>query len=127
MFFRAGGGAVSTRLIQLGAAMEHAIEFVDEERHGLVALVGRHHGVERGPGDGDMTFRGKTFCNRLFRIALEFYAYARYPLLMSEQSLGFFLDKGFQGRGEVEVDAGDDQFVLRSMSVHGTFVGCCID
>ena len=112
---------------QIGAAMEHAVEFVHEQGDGLVALVGRDHGVERGAVDGDVTLGREPVGDGLLGIALELDADADDAFFVAEKAVGLFLHEGFEGGCKFEVDTGDDQFVLMGVSVHGTLVCCWID
>jgi short-subunit dehydrogenase len=82
-----------------------------------VAFVCLHCRVHIGPVDFDVTLGLEPVCDRLAGVAFEFYADAHDALLVTKQSVGFLLHKRLKRRGEVEVDAGDDQFVV-ILSVH---------
>jgi hypothetical protein len=70
--------------------------------------------------DTDVAFGAKAVGDSLLGIAFEFDADADDAFFVAEKSFRFFLHEGFHGRGEVEVDAGDNQFVLMGGSVHMT-------
>lgn len=99
-----GAGLMALGLEHAGAAFEHAVEFVDEHGRGLVALVGRNGGVQIRAVDLDMTFGGKTVGDGLFGVALQLHADSHNAILMTKQSLGFFLDEQFEGFGQFEVN-----------------------
>ena len=96
---------------QLVTAGEHPVELVDEQRDGLVAFVGFDGGVHIGSVDGDMALGFEARADGLLRVALQFNAYAYDAFLVAKQSLGFFADKGFERRSQLEMNAGDDELV----------------
>jgi hypothetical protein len=118
---------VAFGFFEIRAAVEHAVEFVDEQGHGLVAFVGGDGGVEIRAVDTDVAFGRKPIGDGLLGVAFKLDADADDALFVSEQAFCFILNEGFEGRGEFEVNAGDDQFVLMGMSVHVTLVCCWID
>jgi uncharacterized protein len=107
----AAAGLVAAGLRELGAADEHAVELIDQEGDGLVALVGGDGGVHVGPVDGDVAFGGEAVGDILLRVALELHPEADDALLVPEEAFRLVLDELLQGRGELEVDAGYDQVV----------------
>lgn len=113
-------GVVALDLEVTGAAAEHAVEFIGKHGDGLVALVGGNGGVHVGTVDGNVALGGEAVGDVLAGIALELDAYSNDALFVAEQSVGFFLHKGFERRGEVEVDARDDQ-ILRFIVITHTF------
>jgi hypothetical protein len=96
---------------------EHAIEFVDEQRNRLVTFVRLDDGVHIGTVDGNMTLGLESGGDGFLTVELQFYADPHDAVLVTKQSIGFLLHKHLKGWGEVEVDAGDDQFVV-VLSVH---------
>jgi hypothetical protein len=109
--FRHGGfeigdaNALAFGLHHVGATFEHAVEFIDHHGDGFMAFVGRDGGVHVGTVNLDVAFGGETLGDGLFRVAFKFNAHAYNSLLMTEQSFRFFLNEGFERRGQFEVDA----------------------
>lgn len=118
---------VALGFLEIRAAVQHAVEFIDEEGDGFVTFVGGDGGVEVWAVNADVAFGGESVGDGLLGVAFELDADADDAFFVAEETVGLFLDEGFEGRGEVEVNAGDDQFVLMSMSIHGTLVCCWID
>jgi hypothetical protein len=100
-----GGKIVSAHLIHVVALTQHAIEFVDQQRNGLVAFVGLNFGVEIGALDLDMAFGFEPGRDRFLRVALQFHAKPDDPLLVTKQSIGFLSNEVLQRRSQFEVDA----------------------
>lgn len=96
---------------------EHSIKFIDEERNGLVAFVALDRGVHVRAVDLDMALGLEARANFFLGVALKFHADAHDALLVTKQSLSFLPHKRLERRCEVEVDAGDDQFVV-ILAVH---------
>jgi len=94
------------------APAEHAVEFVDQERDGLVTFVGLHRGVDVGSMNHHMAFGLEPGGDSFLGIAFEVKADAHDLLLVAEQTLGFFLDEGFERRSQLEVNPGNDEFML---------------
>lgn len=117
--FGTGVDLVAADLVEVMPLAEHAVEFVDEERDGLVAFVGLDHGVHVGPLDFDVTLGLEPVGDRLVAVALQFHADAHDAVLVTKQSFRFLSNKRFKGRGEFEVNSGDDEFVA-VLSVHDT-------
>ena len=65
-----------------------------------------------------MPFGDEAIAHGLFRVAFQLHADAYDALLVSKQSLHFFTYERFEGRGEFEVNTGNDQFVLVVLAVH---------
>jgi len=80
----------------------------------FITLDGR---VQVRTVDFDMTLRLESRADFLLGIAFKFHADAHDALLVTKQSFGFLPHKRLERRCEVEVDAGDDQFVV-ILSVH---------
>lgn len=87
-------------LFELVALGDHAVELIDEEIHGLVAFVGGNGGVEVGTVHGDVALGGEAVGDRLFGVALKLHAHADDTLIVTEQSVGFVVNKLLQGRSE---------------------------
>jgi len=100
---------VAPHLVELGALGEHPVQLVRQERHRLVALVRLDGDIDRGPVYREVPLGLETRGKFLPQVALEFHSQAQDVLLMPEQSLGFLVNKRFQGRCEFEVYARDDQ------------------
>ena len=98
-------------LKELGALGEHAVEFVDEERDGLVALVGGDGGIHVGAVDGDVAFGGEAVGDVLLGVALKFDAEANDALLMAKEPVSLLVDELLKGGSEFEVDSGYDEVV----------------
>ena len=113
---------IPLNLVQTVAPFQHAVEFVDQECDGFMAFVGGDGGVEIGPVDTHMAFGDEAVVHRLFRVTFQLHSDANNALFVSKQSLHFFTNERFEGRGEFEVNAGNDQFVLVVLSVHDHFV-----
>lgn len=118
---------VTFGFLEIGAAVKHAIEFIHKKCDGFVTFVGGDCGVQIWAVDADVALGGESIGDGLLGITFELDADADDAFFVAEQTLCFFLDEGFEGWGEFEVNAGDDQFVLMSMSVHMTLVCCWID
>lgn len=96
---------------QLVTTGKHTVEFIDEHRDGLVAFVGFDGGVHIGAVDGDVALGFEAGADGFLRVALQFNADAHDAFLVAKQSFGFFADKGFERRSQLEMNAGDDEFV----------------
>ena len=107
-----GAALLAAGLLELVALGEHAIKFVHEKVDGLVAVVGGDGSVEVGAIHRDMALCGEAVGDGLLRIALEFDPHTDDSLLVTEEAVGFVMNELLQGRGEFEVDAGDDQVVV---------------
>jgi hypothetical protein len=110
---------ISFHAVELVAALEHAVEFIDEQGDRFVAFVGLDDGIHFGALDDHVSFRLEARRHGLFRVTLKFDANAHDALLVSEQSLGFLADERLEGRSQFEVNARDDEFVV----VHDTAYG----
>jgi uncharacterized protein len=108
--------------LELGATTEHAVELVNEEGDGLVALIFGDRGVHVGAVDGYVAFGGEAMGDVLFRVAFELDAEADYALFMTEEADRFLLHELLEGRREVEVDAGHDDIITDVFSVHSSFL-----
>ena len=108
--------------VELMAALEHAVELVDQHGDGLVALVGLHGGIHVGAVDLDMALGGELHTVRGITITLELNAEPHDALLVTKQSLGFLPDERLERRGQIKVNAGDDYFVL-VLAVHVSAYG----
>lgn len=117
-----GSRVISFYAMKLMAALEHAVELVDQHRNGFVTLVGLDGGVQIGPMDLDVALGLELDAARERAIALQFHADAHDALLVAKQSIGFLADERLQRRGQVEVDARYDQFVV-ILAVHVS--ACC--
>ena len=82
-----------------------------------MAFVTLHDRVEIRTVNFNVTLGLEPGCDLFFRVALEFHTDAHDALLVTKQSFGFLPHKRLERRCEVEVDAGDDQFVV-VLSVH---------
>jgi hypothetical protein len=114
-----GGRNAAFDLKVAGTTPEHAIEFIDQQRHGFVALIGGDGRVHVGAMDGDMAFGRETFVDGLAWVAFQFHAEANDALLVTKQSLRFLDHELLEGRGEVEVDTGHDYIVWMAIIIHG--------
>ena len=112
-----GARLMAFDLKQTGTTAEHAVELVDQERDRLVAFVGFDGGVHVGTVDGDVAFGFEAGANGFFGVALQLNADAHDALLVAKQSFGFLLHEGFERRSQLEMNAGNDQFVV-VLSVH---------
>ncbi len=108
--------------VELMAALEHAIKFVDQHGDGLVALVRLHGGIHIGAVDLDVALGGELHTVRWITITLELNAESDDALLVTKQSLGFLPDERLKRRSQIEVNAGDDYFVL-VLAVHVSAYG----
>ena len=109
-------------------AAEQPIELVHQQVDRLVALSLDHRGVDVRPVDHEMTLGREALPRGLLRVALQFHPDADDPFLVAEQSLHLLHHVRFHGRGEVEVNSGDDYFVRLVSLVHGYFcfwIGHC--
>jgi hypothetical protein len=119
---RGGVEVMAFGALQLMAAVQHAVEFVDEHRDGLVTFVGFDAGVHVGAVDGDVPFGLEARANVFFGVAFQLNADAHDALLVAKQSFGFLSHKRFERGGQLEMNAGDDQFV-GVLAVHITAYG----
>ena len=101
---------LALKLPELSPAFEHAIEFVDQQRDSLVAVLRVDCGVEIRALDFDVAFGGET--RDLSRIAFKFEAKSHDAVFMTKQSGGFLLHERLQRRREVQVNAGNNDFVM---------------
>ncbi len=91
-----GVGVMAFGFFEIGAAVKHAVEFVDEQGDGLVAFVGGDGGVEVGAVDADVAFGGESVGDGLLGVAFELDADADDALFVAEETVGLFLDEGFE-------------------------------
>lgn len=96
---------VTAGLLEVVALAEHAVEFVDEQRDGLVALVGLNGGVHVGAVDFDVAFGLEPMGDRLIAVAFQFHADPHDAVVVTKQSLGFLAHERFKGRCELEMNA----------------------
>ena len=108
---------VAFHLHQAGATAEHAIQFVDEERHGFMAFVRPDCGVHIRTVDRNVALGLEARADGFFGVAFELNADAHDAFFMTKQSFCFLLHKGLERRSQLEMDAGNDQFML-VLSVH---------
>lgn len=104
-------------LHQTGAASKHTVEFVDEQGHGFVAFVGRYARVHVGTVDRDVALGLEARADGLLGVAFELNADAHDAFFMTKQSFRFLLHENLERRSQLEMDAGNDQFML-VLSVH---------
>ncbi len=90
-----GVRVVALDLVEAVAAFEHAVEFVDQERDGLVAFVGGDGGIEIGTVDADMPFGDEASVHGLFSVTFQLHSDSNYSFLVSKQSLHFFTHERF--------------------------------
>ena len=105
-------------LVPAGAPAEHPVELLDEDRDGLVALVGLDDRVHRGLVDQDVPLRLEPSRHVYLGIEFQLDPQADDAVLVSEQSVGFLCDEGLDGGSEVEMNAGHDQFTTGGF-IHG--------
>lgn len=72
--------------------------------------------------DLDVAFGGELRAYFCGAVALQFHADANNAFLVAKQSFGFLADERLERRGQVEVNAGYDQFVV-VLAVHVS--PCC--
>lgn len=75
----------------MGALAQHAVEFVDEEGDGLVALVSGDGGVHVGAVDGQVAFGGEAMGDVLFGVAFQFDAQTDDAFLVAEEPVNLFV------------------------------------
>src|SRR5690606_7910911 len=105
-------------LVEPSPPAEHAVQLVDQEHDGLVALVDRHRSVHFRTIALDVSLRAKAPPWRLRRIVLEFHPESDDAFLVAEQTRRLLLDERFKGRCEVEVDTGNNHFTRRDVIAH---------
>ena len=110
---------VAARLLEVVALAEHAVEFVDEQGDGLVALVGLDDGVHVRPVDFDVALGLEPMRDGFVAVALQLHANPHDAVLVTKQSLGFLSNERLKGGCEFEMNARDDEFVV-VLSVHDT-------
>ena len=111
--------------VELMAALQHAVEFVDEHGDGLVALVGPHGSVQVGTVDLDVALGGELGAVRRIAIALQFDADAVDALVMAKQAFGLVPDERLERRSQIEVNAGDNDIaVVLAVHVSSYGFGC---
>lgn len=108
--------------LELVAALQHPVEFVDHHGNSLMALVGFDHRVEIRSVNHDMTLRFEMRADAFGPIAFQFYANSHDAFLVSKQSLGFFVNEGLERGGQLKMDARDDYFVV-VLAVHVSVFG----
>ena len=102
--------AMAAHLEVAGPAIEHPIEFIYEHGYGFVALVGGDGSIHVWAMNHDMALGGEAIADGLFRVTLQFHADPDDPLFVPEQSLRLLAHERLQGRRQLEMNAGDDQF-----------------
>ncbi len=103
--FDVGVDLVAAGFSQVVTFAEHAVEFVDEEGDGLVALVGLNGGVHVGAVDFDVAFGFEPVGDGFVAVAFQLHADSHDAILVTKQSLGFLSHERFKGRSEVEMNA----------------------
>jgi hypothetical protein len=88
-----GARLFAFNFVEVGAAFQHSIEFVDQQTDGFVAFVGGDRGIHIRTVDTDVSFGDEPIPHILFGVARELHANAHDALLVSKQSLGFFLNE----------------------------------
>jgi len=114
---------VALYAVELVTALEHAVELVHEKGDRLVALVGLDGGIHIGALDLDVALCLELDAGRRGAIAFQLHAEAHDAFLVSEQSLGLLAHERLERRGELEVDARYDYFVV-ILAVHVSAF-CC--
>lgn len=104
--------------VGFGALVEHSVEFVDQERNCLVALVRRYRRVHVRTVDFNVTLCGEPIAYRLLGVAFQFHPEPDDPFLVAKQSFGFLAHERLQGRRQWEVDAGYDEFGGAVIAIH---------
>jgi hypothetical protein len=117
-----GSGVVPFHAMELVASLQHSVEFIDEHGDCLVTFVGLDRGIHIGALDLDMALSRELHADRGSAIARQFHAYPHDTLLMAKQTLGLLLNVRLERRGQFEVDARDDYFVV-ILAVHVS--PCC--
>jgi hypothetical protein len=102
---------------QARAAPQHPVEFVSQQRDCFVTLVGFNDRVHRRSVDEDMPFGLEPGPDFFLGVVFQLYAQAHNVLLVAKQPIRFLANEGLQRRGQFEMNAGDDQFVI-VLSVH---------
>jgi hypothetical protein len=87
-----------------------------------MTLVGFDGGIHVWPVDLNMALGLELGADCRHAVAFQFHADPHNAFLVSKQSFGFLADKRLERRGQVEVDAGYDQFVV-VLAVHVS--PCC--
>jgi len=100
-----GVDLMTASFAQVMAFAEHAVEFVDEERDGFVALVGLNSGVHVGAVDFDVAFGLEPVGDGFVAVAFQLHADPHDAVLVTKQSLGFLSHERFKGRSELEMNA----------------------
>lgn len=108
---------VALGFVQIMPFSQHAVEFVDEQGDGFVAFIRLDGGIHVRALNDDAALGLEPGGDTFLGIALQLHTNAHDALVVAKQSVGFFTDKGFQGRGQIEVNAGYDQFVI-VLAVH---------
>ena len=114
-FYRAR--MIAFHAVKLMAALEHSVEFIDQQGDRFVALIRLDRGIEVRALNLDVTFRRELDSGRVSAIAFQLHAEAHDALLVSEQSFGFLAHERLERRCEFEVNARDDYFVV-VLAVH---------
>jgi hypothetical protein len=76
-----------------------------------MGLVRRDRGIHIGTMNFDMALGSEAMFRILLGIAFNFYANPHNLFFVAKESFGFVVDECFKGRSEIQVDAGDYQFV----------------
>lgn len=93
------------------AAANHAVQLIREESDRLVGFIRRNGGIHIGAMDFNMPLGREAMFRVLIGIAFDFYANPHDLFFVAKESFGFVVDECFEGRSEIQVDAGDYQFV----------------
>ena len=117
-----GVRVVAFDAVKLVAALQHPVEFVDQHGDRLVALVRPDGRIHIGPVDLDVTLGRELHADGGVAVAFQFDAEPHNAFLVTKQSLGFLMDKRLQRRGQLEVDAGYNYFVV-VLAVHVSACG----
>ncbi len=100
-----GVDLVAAGFLEVVPLAEHAIEFVDQERDGFVALVGLNGGVHVGAVDFDVAFGLEPVGDGFGAVAFQLHANPHDAVVVTKQSLGFLAHERFQGRCKLEMNA----------------------
>ena len=100
-----GARVIPFDAMHLVASLQHAVEFVDEERDGFVAFVRLHGRIHIGALDFDVPLGLELHAGGGIAVAFQLHADAHDALLVAKQSFGFLADERLQRRREFEMNA----------------------
>lgn len=90
------------------ASLQHAVQFVDEHRNGLMAIIRLDGRIHVRSLNLDVALGLELDSDRGIAITFQLNTHPDDALLVAKQSIGFLSNERLEGRCQVEVNAGYD-------------------